>query len=491
MERKLIKKENIVHIALIVLGSILILIPAFHTNIWFDESYSVGIVNHSFGEIWTIGGNDVHPILYYWMLKIVNLLFGSNIIVYRIFSTLGIITLGILGGTHIKKDFGTKTGLLFTFFSLFLPTMLNYALEIRMYSWTIVFVSLMAIYLYRFIKQKDTKNLILFGLFSILSCYMHYYALVCAGILNLGLIIYMIKNRNNTNKKILKRFILVEIIQIVLYLPWMFFFIKQLTRVGGGFWITIEFPQILIDIINFQFKGSLNEIIPTIFSIILWGYVIYIIIKNMRSKKDVKEGIIPIMVYLFVIIAVSIVSLKSPILYARYLFTITGLIIFAISYFLAKENNQFMIGGICGVILVMSLSNMITSVQENYDASNKEPIQYLEEKLESEDIIIYSNINNGGVIAASIDGNQQYFLNLENWTIEEAYKAYSPQMEVAYNFEEAMKDAKGRIFIIDDGDLNCYQKLENKEEYEEVEIKKFEPKYKNYTYQIVILEKIE
>ena len=48
---KKIKKENILHIALIILGTIFLLIPAFHNNIWFDESYSVAIVNHSFSEI--------------------------------------------------------------------------------------------------------------------------------------------------------------------------------------------------------------------------------------------------------------------------------------------------------------------------------------------------------------------------------------------------------------------------------------------------------
>ena len=182
-------KQNKWHILLILLGTIFIFIPAFHTNIWFDESYSVGIVTHSFADIWKIGSYDVHPILYYWMLKVISLIFGQNILVYRIFSALGIVVLGILGLTHIRKDFGKKTGLLFTFFSFFLPVILNYALEIRMYSWTIVFVTLMAIYLYRFIKQKNLKNIVLFGVFSIISCYMHYYALACDGILNLGLII--------------------------------------------------------------------------------------------------------------------------------------------------------------------------------------------------------------------------------------------------------------------------------------------------------------
>ena len=248
MKEKTLKyiKENWQFLLIILVGTIFLLIPVFHSNIWFDESYSVAIANHSFSEIWTIGSHDVHPILYYWMLKIINIIFGENIIAYRIFSTLGIVTLGILGLTHIKKDFGNTAGLLFTFFSFFLPVMLNYALEIRMYSWTIVFVSLTAIYLYRFIKQKDFKNVILFGIFSLASCYMHYYALAAAGIMNLGLIIYIIRKKEEFSADIIKKFIIVEVAQVLLYLPWFVCFVMQALRVGSGFWITIEFPQILI-----------------------------------------------------------------------------------------------------------------------------------------------------------------------------------------------------------------------------------------------------
>ena len=118
------KKEKIyklVHIAIIILGTIFILIPAIHSNIWFDESYSVSIANKSFIDIWKITGNDVHPALYYWMLHIIYLIFGTNIIIYRLFSALGIILLGIIGYTHIRKDFGEKTGIIFSYLSYFLP----------------------------------------------------------------------------------------------------------------------------------------------------------------------------------------------------------------------------------------------------------------------------------------------------------------------------------------------------------------------------------
>ena len=487
MKEKILKKENIIHIAIIIIGAILLLIPAFHSNIWFDEAYSVGIVEHSFSEIWTIGSHDVHPILYYWMLKIVNIIFGTNIIAYRLFSVLGIVVLGILGLTHIKKDFGAKTGLLFTFFSMFLPAVLNYALEIRMYSWTITFVTLMAIYLYRFIKHKDLKNLILFGIFSVTSCYMHYYALVCAGIINLGLIIYVIKNRKELGKELLTKFFIVETMQVLIYTPWLIVFIRQMMGVGGGFWITIQFPQILIDIINFQFKGNLQETVPTIFAALLVIYIAYIVIRNIKNKEDIKPGIIPLVIYAIVIIVMAIFSIISPILYPRYLFTITGLLIFTISYFLVKEDNKFIIGIICGVIMTFALMNSISLKAENSDQSKNKAIEYLKEELQPNDIIVYSGINEGGVVAALIDTNKQYFLNVDNWGIEEAYKAFAPQMGVVNNFEEAAQKANGRIFVVNSDNLN----LEENTQYKVVSDEKFETRFKGYTYQIKILEKVQ
>lgn len=482
-------KNNKLHILIIVLGTILLLIPAFHSNIWFDESYSVALVQHSFSEIWTIGSYDVHPILYYWILKIINIIFGANIIAYRVFSVLGIVALGIIGLTHISKDFGKKVGILFTFFSMFLPVMLNYALEIRMYSWTITTVTLMAIYLYRFINKRDTKNLILFGIFSIISCYMHYYALMCAGIMNLGLIIYVITKRKEIEKKQLIKFFVVEAIQVLLYLPWLFIFIRQATRVGSGFWITVEYPQILIDVLNFQFKGNLEQLIPTIFAGILMAYVIYVIIKNIIKKEKIWVGIIPLVIYLSIIIIAAIISIKSPILYARYLFPITGLLIFAISYFMAKDNNKYIIGIVCIVILIMSAMNFISVIKENYDKTNTEPISYLKDNLKPDDIIAYTDIVNGGVVASLIDSNKQYFLNVDNWSIEEAYKAYAPQMGIAYKFEDLENLANGRIVIVDPEDDRLYNNLKESGKYKEVSSKSFKTKYKNYTYHIRILEK--
>jgi len=113
-------KPQYLHIAIILLGIGFISLPIFHENLWFDESYSVAIAKHGFADIWTITGNDVHPPVYYWMLHIIYLIFGNNILAFRLFSVIAVIIVGILGYTHIRKDFGEKVRNFIFIFDIFL-----------------------------------------------------------------------------------------------------------------------------------------------------------------------------------------------------------------------------------------------------------------------------------------------------------------------------------------------------------------------------------
>lgn len=137
------------HVGVIVVGALFLLAGAFHGHVWFDESYSVGIANHSFADIWAIGAGDVHPVLFYWALHALNLAFGQNILVYRLFALAASVLLGVVGFTHVRRDFGALPGLLFSFFALFAPYVADMSIEIRMYSWAVLCVSLCAIYAWR------------------------------------------------------------------------------------------------------------------------------------------------------------------------------------------------------------------------------------------------------------------------------------------------------------------------------------------------------
>ena len=493
-------KLKYVHIIIIIIGIIFLSLSAFHSNIWFDESYSVAIAKHDFSNIWKITGNDVHPALYYWMLHIVFIVFGNNILAFRLFSVLAVVILGILGYTHIRKDFGEKVGIFFSFLSYFLPICSTYSGAIRMYSWACLFTCLLCIYAYRFYKGLNTnkwqKNLIIFEIFSIACCYIHYYATVTACIVNFILLIYLIKNRKQY-KKAFYSFLILAIVQVALYIPWVLYLYKQLKHVGTGFWITLGINT-LVEVPSFQFRRELDTVFtfdaPTIIalvaSILMYIYIAYRIYKAKKEKENIKPGVWAIIVYLAVIGAYLLVSyIFSPVLYSRYLFAITGIYIFAMAFFMAKEKKTWVTVIICALILILSTWSNVKNILINYNETNMKQIEYLKENVKKDDIIIYSNIGNGGVIAAFFPENKQYFINLGLWDIIEAYKAYAPGMETVSSYEEAINGYTGRIWLID----SEYPDLYNNFPKEGISLIKgpikFETEYQGYIYNFFLLEK--
>ena len=339
-------KMKKLHIAIIVIGIIFVSLGAFHSNIWFDEAYTVGMVERTFTEIWTIGGKDVHPVLYYWILKVVSLIAtawgvtstAAKVVVYRIFSIIPMALLGILGYTHIRKDFGEKMGMIFSFLVFFLPESAIFATEIRMYSCAILSVTILGIYAYRLknIENSNRKNWLIFFTASIASIYLHYYGLMAAGLINLVLLIYLIKNKRG---KDIIAICVFGVIQLISYIPWLMYLAGQLKHVSNGFWIHFTFPDTVMELMSGQFIGHLNYYISFAISICIY---IYLIIKICKYKGDKTPAILAISIYISVILVAILMTifLHTSILLYRYLFVITGLYIFTISFILSKEKNN-------------------------------------------------------------------------------------------------------------------------------------------------------
>ena len=481
------------HIAIIVLGIIFVSLGAFHSNIWFDECYSAGLARHTLGEIWSIGGHDVHPILYYWMLRIVYLITGGSIMAYRIFSVIPIAIMIILGYTHIRKDFGEKTGFIFSFLSAFLPEMAVYAIEIRMYSWAILAVSILAIYAYRLSKEDNTKNWIIFGISSLVSIYLHYYGLMAAGLINVILLIYLIIKKR---KKGIIFIVSFGVVQALAYLPWLVNFATQLSNVSKGFWIGFSFPQTPMELLSSQLAGYVKSsdytdfLVPTVLALELYGYMIYKTYKYAKEKQDLKPFKWSVIIYFAVILAAVIITvvMKTSILYYRYLFVITGLYIFAVSFILGKEKNKVEIVSILSVIAILGVYNNVMMIKNNYSSTNSEPINYIEENIQEGDTIVFANLGGGFVAAIHFVDNQVYFYNSDDWGVEEAYKAFGPNYETCVT-KDFIEDCSDRVWVIDDPNGTAYEDLFGDKNYNKVSEEEFFTKYHDYSYKITLIEK--
>ena len=270
------------HLAVLALGSAFVLVGAFHGYIWFDESYSVAIANHSFSEIWRIGSGDVHPVLFYWALHVLNLVFGQNILVYRLFTVLGSIALASLGYTHVRRDFGWKPGVLFTAFVLLIPYTAIMSTEIRMYSWATFSVMLCALTAWRIAcalrepacegsvacvqKRAQGKRLlagaplswwVVFAVSSLFSAYLHYFGAMSAFMVNLLLLIFCI-NRAARRRGAAALGVLVAsaVIQVALYAPWLMVLVHQMGVVSNTYWANMVFPVTYIEFATYPVRTS-------------------------------------------------------------------------------------------------------------------------------------------------------------------------------------------------------------------------------------------
>lgn len=510
------QKTKNIHIAIIIAGIVFNCISIFHSNIWFDEAYSVGLASKSFADIWKIGGNDVHPVLYYWILHIIYLLTNGSIIAYRIFSAICVSLLGILGYTHIRKDFDEKVGALFSFFAYFLPITCIYAVEVRMYSLAIVLVTVLAIYAYRLSKkEQDTnKNWLIFAITSLMCIYVHYYGLMAAGIINCVLLGYLIKQKRKTS---IVKILVSGVIQLIAYIPWILYLIGQMKHVATGFWIGFEFPKTLFELLGAQFSGNVPEVIGFIFTFILFGYLGYksykIITKNkiddtnkskeinktetlqntiVQNNANNKTGLYALLIYIAVIIAALAITLllDTSILYYRYLYVITGLYIFFISFYLVKNTNKYILTSICGITIILAIASNFMLIKEVYDKSNQEPITYLKQNIQPNDVIVFeeSNFGTGSVVSLNFTDNKQFYYNPSDWGIVEAYKAFGEQLEV-YTNTDFLDKCTDRVWIIDSPNSDYYNKVFNNDDFEVLSRKIIETKYEGYIYNMILVQR--
>ena len=319
---------------------------------------------------------------------------------------------------------------------------------------------------------------------------------MAAGLINLILLVYLVKNKK---KEVYIKQIILGIIQGLLYLPWIIYFSSQLKSMhDNGFWISLG-PETIIQIGSLLFSGSLYAWIGFIISLFVYGYLIYLI------RKEEKENIKPVRYALLVIVLLILASLImsvilwSPILYYRYLTVVAGLMIFAISYMFAKSAKPCILYTFIAITILTTIPSNIIMISHNYDKSNNEPIDFIKNNIQENDVIVYPGIGTGAIMAAKFPQYKQYFYNAEDWGVEEAYKAFGPAMQT-YTTDDCLNDeeCQGRIWLVlDFYKVDYFNEKFNNDNYRVLAKKQYFTKYnkekaqnKETEYNIYLIEKI-
>lgn len=257
-----------IHLGIVAAGALLLALMANYDALWFDEAYSVGMAAHSFEEMWTIGAADVHPVLYYWVLHCVYLVFGQNIVAYRLVSVAGVVALAMLGYTHVRKDFGPRCGMIFTLLVFLVPWAVRVALQIRMYSWLALAVMVAAIYGWRIVSRlrdggcsdANSADPVPLGWWaamavaSLAAAYLHYYGAMAAFCVQAMVLLAVARTASGRLRNIAcwGGFAAVA---VAAFLPWLSVAASQAGAVSGGFWITLGYPDAVSEIALFPFNA--------------------------------------------------------------------------------------------------------------------------------------------------------------------------------------------------------------------------------------------
>ncbi len=400
-ENKIIK---LIPIFILIVATLFQIRLIFNNSIWCDEVFTMLTIDRDWGAFLAELAADVHPPLYYIIVKLFSGLFGYNLLAAKICSIIPTVLMNILVIVLTFKDKEKSNDKInFILLSLFIIiTTLTYnflyvSLEVRMYSWALFFVTASGIYGYKIIKDPSIKNIAIFILAGLAAALTHYYALIMEVFIYLYLFIALLKK----DKKNFKIILAISLITIIGYSWWLPIAIGQFTRVSSNYWIEFNIKDICIYILSILsinrnvFKNY--EMLTMLALLVLCIHIIYKLLKkqiNEESRSEIIFALLSISVVFMMIIFGTILNIVvRPMFYQRYMIPALGLFWLGVLILLKHTNYRKII--ICiSFILVIIIS--IISCQKVYNEELKTgteaTLNFLESNVGKDDYVI-SNVN--------------------------------------------------------------------------------------------------
>ncbi len=216
---------------------ILCLLPVgllFSSDVWFDETYTLSLIKHSYDNMSAILAADMHPPLYYFALKLFCSCCGYSVLATKVFSYLGFIATLALGPLAVMPNYGRKTAFIYMLAVGAVPMLYYFGVQQRAYSWCIFFVTLCYIYAAEFIKERRQYRAVIFSVAGLAAAYSHTYALLAVAIIFIftNVYIFYIRSRHG-----IPNILLADLLMIAGYLPQLFTLWGQFSSAKEDFWL--------------------------------------------------------------------------------------------------------------------------------------------------------------------------------------------------------------------------------------------------------------
>ncbi|MDR3222462.1 MAG: glycosyltransferase family 39 protein [Methanobrevibacter sp.] len=394
---------------------IIMLLLGLNQAIWWDDAYSIISISESFKNMIINTAVDVHPPLYYIILKYICQFFNMfnsseefTILVGKLTSAIPMFLLLCFSFVCLKKNLGWLVCGIFALCIVTMPNMMHFAVEIRMYSWVMFFLTISFYYSYNIIKDNNKKNWIIFTIFSLLSSYTHYYGLIATGFIYLFLLAHILFK----NRSLLKKWIISLIVSVLAYVPWVYIFITNSEYFTSDQWAIPSFDY-LIEVIKFIFSTPIHYIEADNYQFDQTGlglgillFILFISLyilhtyrsykedehsKHEHSKQFLVYGGVLILIATICFAYLFTVSIK-PMIYVKYVFPMLGCLWLSFSVLLSNfysKNKIIFTIGLTILLLNASISCINFATFESGEKNAYYDFKNVANQINDNDSIIY------------------------------------------------------------------------------------------------------
>lgn len=161
---------------LLVLALCLRLHELTGSAIWGDESSSLILAQYSPPQLWQHAARDVHPPLYFFLLRLWVLALGDSVLALRSLSAVFGVLAVFLGGWLAWRIASRRAAFLAMLLLALLPTAVRYSQEVRMYSLLGCWMLAATLALHCWLDEGRRRYLLAYVLLMTVAFYTHYFS---------------------------------------------------------------------------------------------------------------------------------------------------------------------------------------------------------------------------------------------------------------------------------------------------------------------------
>jgi len=333
-------------------------------SIWWDEAISIHLARSGVGEIVANRAANLHPPLYFFLLRLWRFFAGDSAFSVRFLSVwLGV---PLIPGLYVfgRRWLTWRSGLIAAALATFSPLYLAYAQEARVYALLpVIYLILLALKLR--LSQRSHRAgwsawMLLAGV-ETLALGLHYVSLFAVGYVVLAL---FIKLRNH--RPSLSRFLVAQGVVILLLTPWLLAVLGQLgaiaRRLPRGNW-GVE-PVNLMHFVRllwtFQMTGLAGLIadplvvgLTTLTALVLFGALIHLLIRSSSTRGRSTTARL-LLDWLIPLASAFAVWRIRPLSHPRYVIMFTPALLLTSAYVLDRLLNEQLLQQVGAALLAVS-----------------------------------------------------------------------------------------------------------------------------------------